>query len=96
MVTIVVIISNDPHRPLLPAKCLMSQFIHSVLRPLVWVGNVPCKRLVSAALLFGRIVFKPVQSLRSSTWLVSLFSVCLLLFLLLLSAEFHNVSVSYV
>ena len=44
-----------------------SSFIHSALRPLLWVANVPCKRLVSAALFIWSYHFEPVQYLRSST-----------------------------
>ena len=45
----------------------LCQFIHWVLRPLLWVANVPCKRPVSAALFICLYRLEPVQSLRSST-----------------------------
>ena len=41
-------------------------FINSVLRPLLWVANVPCKSLLSAALFIWSYRFEPVNSLRSS------------------------------
>ena len=67
-----------------------STFIHSVLRPLVWVANVPC--LISVALFIWSNHFEPVQSLRYSTHVrLGLFLVCLPVFLLFLSAEHHNV-----
>ena len=48
-------------------KVMMSYTIHRVLRPLLWVANVPCKHLVSAALFICSYRLEPVQSLRSST-----------------------------
>ena len=41
----------------------LKSFIHSVLRPLLGVANVPCK----PALFIWSYRFEPVQSLRSST-----------------------------
>ena len=45
---------------------LIPAFIHSVLRPLLWVANVPCKSHLSAALFIWSYRFEPVQSFRSS------------------------------
>ena len=41
---------NILFRPLRRLTCNGLSFIHSVLRPLLWVANVPCKSLLSAAL----------------------------------------------
>ena len=43
-------------------------FIHSVLRPLLWVANLPCKFRLSAAIFIWSYRFEPVKSLRSSTY----------------------------
>ena len=43
-------------------------FIHSMLCTLLWVANVPCKFLLSAAIFIGSYHFEPVPSLRSSTY----------------------------
>ena len=68
-------------------------FIHSLLRPLLWIANVRCKSLLSAALFIWSYRFEPVLSLdrRPMFFLVFLFLVCIAVFLLLLSAEYHNV-----
>ena len=42
-------------------------FFHSLLHPLLWVANVPCKSLLSAALFIWSYRLEPVQSPRSST-----------------------------
>ena len=62
---------------------------HSVLRPLLWVANVPRKRLVSAALFIWSYRLAPVQSLRSST------HVRLGLHLPITSQQIHKVRTQY-
>ena len=54
------LIIHQTYSPFLPIH-------HSVLRPLLWVANVPCKFLLSAAIFIWLYRFKPVESLRSST-----------------------------
>ena len=44
-----------------------SSFIHLLMRPLLWVVNVPCKSLLSAAVFIWSYRFEPAQSLISST-----------------------------
>ena len=54
-------------RNYLPVTNFLSTYItQSVLRPLMWVANVPCKFLLSTALFIWSCRFVPVQSLRSS------------------------------
>ena len=68
--------------------------IQSLLSLLLWVANGPCESIFSAALFIWSYRFEPVPPLRLLTTHVRLgtplFLVCLPVFLLSFSAEYHN------
>ena len=73
---------------------VIHSFINSVLRPLLWVANLPL-HFSFQLLSLSRRIFSSLLDHRPMFALVSIFLVCLPVFLLLLTAEYHNVQICF-
>ena len=77
----------DYHEPsqcvfLIIMLIIIHSFIHSLLRPLLWVANIPCKSIFSAAICIWSHRFEPQSSLLDRRPMF-VFLVCLPVFLIM-------------